>query len=203
MQKKPCNRTVKNQKSCEKDKKPKNKKHPYDKMTHFEFASSYSAEMFLQLLPIKVRSFDGGRYELLFLEKDMNGRFRIGLQRGGHSGWWYCGELSERQNGCYVNGDIFYNPDENPAYNKAYYKPEKQKNSLGNKISNALTWAFFFVLFLPVLLVSTLIFMIKGIFSGKPVMEREDILVALMTKEMKCELVAADKGEGRKENGGN
>lgn len=205
MQKQSYDKKVNNKKLRKKDKSLKTKKHPYDKMTHFEFFSKYSAEQFLRLLPSKVAFYEDDKYGMLFLEKDMNGRFRIGLEKGGHSGEWYCGEISERENGCYISGDIFYDPDKNPDYNKDY-KPEKKP--LRKKILEICGIVLFLPLVLIILLIDAVLFPefagadIAGMFI-KTTPSKQDKLVDFMTKEMRCQLLVADKGQGSKENGGN
>ena len=94
-----------------KKKSRKNKKPSYKKMEHFEFFSEYSAEQFIQLLPSKAELYEDKTCKIFFVEKDTNKRFRIRLEEDKVESSWYCGEITAEENGCYIKGDIFYNPD--------------------------------------------------------------------------------------------
>ena len=86
-----------------------------------------------------------GEY-LITIKNECN--FWLGVERGGHSGYWYIANIEERDNKTIVSGKIVYDPDE-----------------VGNERQKTMGDILLFILFSPCLLLLNILTLIIDLFG--------------------------------------
>lgn len=153
--------------------------------TYFAFATSLSAKQLYDRLPEALREYNAIdpeawrdlRWEIPYESKN---RFRIGIERAGHSfgGYWYCATIEEIEQGSRITGNVVFNPDENDI-------SQGPEETLWDKIQ--------FVLLFVLLLIPLILFWIgfqiyKWIRHIPKELSKEELLVQFMTKYLSCHL---------------
>lgn len=156
--------------------------------TYFAFQTPLSEKGLFDRMPEAIREFDSlhpSVYECLRYEvpKGSQSRFRIGIERAGHSngGYWYCATVEETSHGCRITGNIVFNPDENDI-------GEAPTSTLWEKIEFVL---FFIILLIPIIFI-WIGFGIYAIYKWiKHIprdLNKEEKLVEFMTTYLSCTL---------------
>ena len=152
--------------------------------TYFSFETQLSPDEFLSQLPQAIDAYNDNctDYPILCIPAMRHNRFRIGLQRAGHSGgYWYCGTIHEAESGCQITGNIVRNPDENDV---EFLPP---KPPIQYRLRNAIVWILFGI---PILLICAVVYL-SAIFRQCPAPQpaKEALLLELMTDRLPCQLI--------------
>ena len=152
--------------------------------TYFSFETQLSSHDFLALLQQEIHEYNAAHQDwLLFhIPAGSHYRFRIGLQRAGHSGgYWYCATIHETKSGCQITGNIVRNPDENDV------EILPPKPSAQYRLWNAIAWILFGI---PILLICAVVYL-SAIFRKRPAPQpaKEALLLELMTDRLPCQLI--------------
>ena len=156
--------------------------------TYFSFETQLSSHDFLALLQQEIHEYNAAHQDwLLFhIPAGSHYRFRIGLQRAGHSGgYWYCGTIHEEGPGCQITGNIVCNPDENDVE----ILPEKP--ILRYRLGIAIVWILFGIPILLIYATVSLCDAICNLFRKRPAPKptKEALLLWLMTDRLPCQLL--------------
>ena len=150
--------------------------------TYFSFETQLSSEAFLAQLQQVIEAYNATCTDrLLFhIPAGSHNRFRIGLQRAGHSGgYWYCGTIHEEGPGCQITGNIVCNPDENDVE----ILPEKP--ILRYRLGIAIVWIL--LIYATVSLCDAICNLFRKRPAPKPT--KEALLLWLMTDRLPCQLL--------------
>lgn len=151
------------------------------KSTYFAFQTRLSPQILLERLPKEIEEYnilheDGLRYRI---PKGGQNRFHIGLLRDGHGdGYWYCGTITENDQGCQITGRIVRNPDENDM---------AEKGPLGERIIAGIWNVIWAIPSLLVMAGAYIYLLVKRIPRDPP---KEEKLITLMTVQLPCHLTA-------------
>lgn len=85
-------------------------------------------------LPQAIAEFSRRGREFLYRD-DGDNAFRIGIERGGHSGFWYLARCRDLSEGCEISGTIVYDPD-------GYTKKQDGKENKDSLLSEIFVWIF-------------------------------------------------------------
>ena len=156
--------------------------------TYFSFETQLSPEEFLAQLQLAIEAYNATCTDWLLFQipAGSHNRFRIGLQRAGHSGgYWYCGTIHEEGPGCQITGNIVRNPDENDVE----ILPEKP--IVKHRLGTVIVWILFGIPILFVLAVVLLCNAICNLFRKRPAPKptKEALLLWLMTDRLPCQLL--------------
>ena len=156
--------------------------------TYFSFETQLSSHDFLALLQQEIHEYNAAHQDwLLFhIPAGSHYRFRIGLQRAGHSGgYWYCATIHETKSGCQITGNIVCNPDENDV------EILPPKPSTQYRLKNAIVWILFGIPLLLIVAIVYLLCAICNIFRKRPAPKptKEALLLELMTDRLPCQLI--------------
>lgn len=149
------------------------------KTEYFAFETNTSPENLLRSLPSVFDDYwRENRLDLRLNVMEGENRFRIGLEREGHSsGDWYCARVEKVDGKTRISGKIVLDPDENDQPKPAEKMPLKD-------------WLWIAPLVLIVVILGAIPYAIWKIICWvrrvpKP-MEKEEILVDFMTNAMSC-----------------
>ena len=158
------------------------------KPSYFAFNTPLSPQKLLTQLPEALREYNAVtdnpwsnlRYEI---PKGSHNRFRIGLERAGHSfgGYWYCATMEETEAGCRIAGNIVFNPDENDV-------GQGSEETLWDKMQVGLLRV---LLLIPLILfyIGYGIYLLYRRIRNLPKdLTKEEKLVDFMTKHLACQL---------------
>jgi hypothetical protein len=155
------------------------------KPTYFAFEASLSARQLFDRLPEALQEYNAAtcnpwadlRYEI---PKESHNRFRIGIERAGHSfgGYWYCATIEETEQGSRITGNVAFNPDENDI-------SQGPEETLWDKIQFVL---LFVLLLIPLILLWIGFRIYKWIRHIPKELSKEELLVHFMTKYLSCRL---------------
>ena len=155
---------------------------------HFAFETPLSAQQLSERLPEALREYNTVNYDPWTdlrheVPHGSQNRFRIGIERAGHSngGYWYCATIDETEKGSRITGNVVFDPDENDI-------SQGSEETLWDKIQ--------FVLLVILLLIPLILFWIGyGIYNLyrrirhlPKELTKEEKLVHFMTKYLSCQL---------------
>ncbi len=157
------------------------------KPTYFAFETSLSAQEVLPLLQHEIKAYNSLHEDWLLyhVPTGSHNRFRIGVERAGHSGgYWYCATIVETAQGSRIAGSIVLNPDENDAETKL------PQPSFRYRLRDAIVWILFGI---PVLLIVAVVYLyhaISRLFRRHPLQKqsKEERLLDFMTNHLSCHL---------------
>ena len=139
------------------------------------YRSHLRAATLKEYLPVCTREFS--QRETEFLHEDKGGSsFRIGIEKGGHAGFWYDAECTDCDDGCIIEGEILYGS-----------KKQAENEMLLFKIGFWLTAAVLFVIFCVPILVLFLVERSKG---RKRKQSKEESLDLFLCEYVHCEKIA-------------
>ncbi|MBQ7355564.1 MAG: hypothetical protein IJW62_08605 [Clostridia bacterium] len=155
---------------------------------HFVFTSPHQPIDILRRMPRELNAYarehrlrDGLRFE------EIEGGFRIGLERAGHShGYWYFGSMEQRDGVTYIHGEIKVHPPH-----------EHQPQTVRSKFTEWLLIVLILILFALPLLIIWIILSVKSLTRKRrdlPVLQtKEEILIDFMTTRMGCTQAKSDE----------
>ena len=151
---------------------------------YFSFETQLSPEEFLAQLQLAIEAYNATCTDWLLFQipAGSHNRFRIGLQRAGHSGgYWYCGTIHEEGPGCQITGNIVRNPDENDV------EILPSKPPMQYRLRNAIVSILFGI---PILLICAVVYL-SALFRKRPAPQpaKEALLLELMTDRLPCQLI--------------
>ena len=159
------------------------------KQHYFSFETPLPAQKLLAQLPNALREYNAASYnpwsDLRYeIPKYSNNRFRIGIERAGHSfgGYWYCATIHEAEAGSRITGNIVFNPDENDI-------SQGSEETIWDKLQ---TIFFFVLLFIPIVLLWIglgIYYLYRRIRHLPRELNKEEKLVEFMTKHLSCTLI--------------
>ena len=158
------------------------------KPTYFVFETPLSMQNLFMHLPEALREYNANSYnpwsDLRYeIPKCSNNRFRIGIERAGHSlgGYWYCATIQETDAGSCITGSIVFNPDENNI-------SQGSEETIWDKLQ---TVFFFVLLLIPIVLIWIglgVYYLYRRIRHPPRELNKEEKLVEFMTKHLSCTL---------------
>ena len=155
------------------------------KPTYFAFETSLSAKQLLDRLPEALKEKNADNYSAWDalrseIPRGSNNRFRIGVERAGHSlgGYWYCATIEDAEQGSRITGNIVFNPDENDI-------SQGPEETLWDKVQFVL---LFVLLLIPIILLWIGFRIYKWIRHIPKELSKEELLVHFMTKYLSCRL---------------
>ena len=126
-------------------------------------------------LPQAIAEFSRRGREFLYRD-DGDDAFRIGIERGGHSGFWYLARCRDLSDGCEISGKIVYDPDR-------YIKKQDGK---GGVFSEICFWFFTGILCLIFCIPIAVTALVKSIRKEKT---KEEYLDLFMREFLSCEKI--------------
>lgn len=153
--------------------------------TYFAFETPLSAQELFERLPEALREYNTANYDPWTdlrheIPPGSKDRFRIGIERAGHSfgGYWYCATIEEIEQGSRITGNVVFNPDENDI-------SQGPEETLWDKIQFVL---LFVLLLIPIILLWIGFRIYKWIRHIPKELSKEELLVQFMTKYLSCHL---------------
>lgn len=151
--------------------------------TYFAFQTNLTKNALFDRLPEAIREYNS-RYPsdfqaLLYkVPKGKQNRFRIGVERAGHSqgGYWYCATVEETDHCCHITGNIVFNPDENDI-------SQGPEETLWGKVQAVL---LFVLLLIPIILIGIGFRIYAWIRHIPKELSKEEKLAIFMTKYLFC-----------------
>ena len=160
------------------------------KTEYFAFETNTSPENLLRSLPSVFDDYwRENRLDLRLSVVEGEKRFRIGLERAGHSsGYWYCAHVQQEDGKTRISGRIIFDPDENDQPQETEKMPFYH-------------WLWAAPLCLIAVILGAIPYAIWKIICWvrrvpKP-MEKEEILIDFMTNAMSCSYLNEEKSDVR------
>jgi hypothetical protein len=117
-------------------------------------------------------------YDEYLIEIKNDNTFFLGIEKGGHTGYWYVAHISENDGKTIISGDIVFDPDENG------------KTKSTNK-SGILTTVLLYVIFWPIMLLSFLVtFLLKVFKIASKTKSKEEKLDSFMINYLCCSKIS-------------
>ncbi len=160
------------------------------KQEYFAFETNTSSEEWADKLALSFEDYvrENNHDMRLHVMEDGN-RFRIGLERAGHSsGYWYCAHVQQEDGKTRISGRIVFGPNENDEPQE----PEKMP---------FYHWLWAVPLCLIVIILGAIPYalwqFVRWVRRAPKPMEKEELLVQFMTNAMNCSYLNEEKSDVR------
>ena len=154
------------------------------KSKHFVFITDKTPEELISIMPTKLTEYSREMSES-FIFKATDGGFRLNLERGGVTDYWYCASIKPLDDGTTrIKGKI-------------QHCPKKKKIKKSAKFLRGVVYPFLTVVFgIPVLFINLVEKLARYVQDLPKPLTYEEKLVQFMTERMKCtEVIKKDKKE--------
>lgn len=159
------------------------------KSKQFVFLTDQAPEELMASMPAKLTAYSREMSES-FVLKQTEGGFRLNMERGGVTDYWYCASVKALDNGMTrIKGRIMY-------------KPRKKKIKKPAKFLRGVVYPFLTVIFgIPVLFINLIEKLTRYIQDLPRPLTYEEKLVQFMTERMKCtEFIKEEKKEEKQDS---
>ena len=145
------------------------------KTKSYEFTTDKTPQELFELLPARLTAYSREMSESFALRQTDDG-FRLSMERGGHTDYWYCAHVEQIDGVTHIRGEILHHPK----------KAKQHKSTLVLKI---IVYPILIALLaIPVLIIELIEKILHHMQDLPTPLTQEQKLIQFMTERMGCEL---------------